>query len=517
MFIHFINHEIRSLLKSHRVIWALTVFSVLFFLIFFLRVENLRLSINQYIKNIEVTENALERAVNYSFLNPRAILKPKPFSVYNEGFTSEYGNVINTRFFEPILKPEVLNTESNDFFNDSVRMDITFLVTFFLSLFIFLISYDSVNSEKQTGTLRVLLTWDFKKALFLYKKIFGIFIFVFFVFSLPYLLSGLYLLITFGDFIGKSFFLSFSLYWISVMLFIFLMSIFGVFTSLISYKPNKSLVYALSIWLFMTVILPVGWDYLISENINKNRLSTHINNYREIDNEMANILKNLPDEANPDKVGHYSWNGGYHYNVTVTGHRWTNEVRRNYIKYINDNYYPELKKLENENLQIMLLRNNRENLKSMFMFFNPVIVFRNLVNISSGNSQNDYYNFILDAIDIRDSLIMQGIREDWLLTNRFFSQLHPDYEIPFWMDYVTDENKQYTEEDWLNFMQYSRQVASSIPPNNFTRPEIKRYSQRELLISELSNETYKYFLILAFSIILLLLISNKLFLKYDVR
>ncbi len=517
MFYYFIKHEFKSLLKTQRVIWALSVFSILFFLIFFLRIDALEKKISQYNMNIEVTEKSLDNASNYSFLNPRAILRPKPFSVYNEGYDSNHGDVIDTKYFQPILNSEVLNTERNDFYSDAIKMDISFLVSFFLSLFIFLISYDSINGEKETGTLRIIMTWNFKKVLFLYKKILGIFCFVFVVFSLPYLISGLYMIIKFGNFITLSFYFSYLIYWLAVSLFIAVISIAGVFTSLLSYKSNKSLVYALVFWLFLTIILPVTWDYFISENLYKHQLNQHTNNSRELDNELREILINIPDEANPDKVGHANWNGGYHFDVSVLGHRWTNEVHRNYMRYIHEVYYPTVKKLEFENLQSILISIQREKIKRLIMFFNPVIVFQNLVNASSGNSLMDYYQFLIDGIDIRDALIEQGVRDNWLFSNHFFASYHPDYEIPFWPDYIKALNREPTEKDGVEFSKLTRQMLNNPPKNEFKRPDIKRYNQREIVLSELSKMIFQPVLFLVLTIIILNFANYKLFNKYDVR
>lgn len=517
MFREFLKHELRSLLKSQRVIWVTTVFAILFFVIFFLRVDFLQKQINQYIQNIEMTEKALNSSINYSFINPRAIRKPKLFSVYNGGFTGDYGDVINTKYFLPITKAEVLNSESNDFYNDTIKMDISFIVTFFLSLLVFLIAYDSVNGEKESGTLRILMTWSFKKILFLYKKILGIFIFVFFVFSLPYILSALMLVVRFGDFITTGFLISYFLYWISVALFIAVISLFGILCSLITRNSNRSLVYSLFIWLLLTIILPVSWDYFIAENIFKNKIALHTNNFRIYTSELINVLKNKPDEANPDKVGHWNWNGGYHYDVNVIGHRWTNEVHRNYMSYIYEYYYPVVKKLEHENLQIVLLKNQREVFKSSIMFFNPVIVFQTLANFISGSSQRDYYQFLNDGINIRDSLIDKGVREKWLFKNDFFYSTYPEHPMPFWPDFVEELNREITEDDGRAFNELMMETYKNTPPYKFNLPEIRRYEQREIILSEVYKNVLLYYLIFIICLIFLLIFSSRLFINFDVR
>ena len=312
-----LNHEILNLLKSKRVYWTVCMFILLFTSIFVVRLIDYQKQLNQYIDDVRQTEESLQNATNYSYINPRAIQQPIIFSIYNEGF--KIPRVLNIQYYDPITYTATLNEENNMFFIDNNQLDITFLITFFLSLFILLISYDSINGEKQVGTLRLMLTFPLKRQSFILKKMLGVFIFVGFTFTLPYILSLITLIVIYANLLTINFFLSAFFYWFLVMLFILFFSLLGIFISCCTRNPNRSLVYSLLIWILFSIVLPISWDYIISPKLYNDKVTELERIHLDKRNHYYHIMWNPTESifSGEQMMIEYSGEGFYNSRLTA--------------------------------------------------------------------------------------------------------------------------------------------------------------------------------------------------------
>lgn len=509
----FIKHEILNLLKSKRVYLTVMLFILLFASVFIVRVIDFQKQINQYIQDVRIAETSLQNAGNYSFINPRAVRQPIIFSIYNQGF--KYNRIINIEYFSPIIRANSLNEEKNLIYLENDKLDITFLITFFLSLFILLISYDSVNGEKKSGTLRILMTWPIKRQSFILKKILGVFIFVAITFSIPYLLSIISLTLVFANLLNFSFFLSAFYYWFLVLLFIFFFSLLGIFISVCTTNPSKSLVYSLLIWISLSIILPVSWEFIFSPKLFDNQ----INELRRIsadklDNSKRVFHQLVPDEANINKVGHIFWNGGFVYSTFVWGEPNTYKTHYRFQRYLYDEYYPAVLEAEQSNDSILRKRINIVNLKSWVFFFNPVVLFENLSMKIAGNSREDYLKFIHDGREIRDRLIQTGVREGWLFDYEFFARYKREYN-PMASDEWIQQNP---GSDWGDYYyNYLKPLMDRAEIYELQLPDIKKYDQPEHSFTEIFSRIFFYLILFLANILALWLFTWNRFLKYDIR
>ncbi|HOD53209.1 MAG TPA: ABC transporter permease [Candidatus Cloacimonadota bacterium] len=505
----FIIHEMKSLLKTRKVIWSLLLFLTLFSIFFYIRLDDFQKRMNNYIQDVEQTEKQLSEATNYSFLNPRAIRKPKLFSIYHEGNTHTYGNVINVEFFEPILESALMNTEYNLYFKDYPQIDITYLVTFFLSLFILLISYDCINREKANGTLRIVMTWPFKRNLYLLKKLIGIFTFVSIVFSLPFFLSFIALIILYGSMISSGFITSYIVYWIMVLLYIMIISCIGVLISILTHKPGKSLVLALFLWTFFCIINPVLWRFVHDYLPRKQAEKIH----KELDVVTGNLFSfNYPDSLNLNNMSHYNWNSnGKNAYVTVFGPSSTMKAHREYNRFTMKNYMPLVYKRE-ELYTLYDIANKRYNESShYFMFFNPNEVLDNTASIIGGSSQADQNQFIEDARSVRNSFLDQGVRDGWLYSNEYFAWYDANVEPDDLPKLGLDLQSLTSWDQFYVFME------SKVGFYKMKVPQMKRYQQREVQLTEIFPKIVPSLIIMITLICGLLYFLKIKFDAYDIR
>lgn len=506
----FIVHEMKGLLKTRKVIWALLLFLILFSLFFYIRVEDFQKRLNTYIKDVEQTEKELSEARNYSYLNPRVIRKPKLFSIYHEGETHTYGNVIDLYFFRGVIEAKHMNSEDNSFFNDIPQVDITYLVKFFLSLFILLIAYDCINREKENGTLRIVMTWPFKRNLYLLKKLLGIFSFAGLVFSLPYVLSFIFLLIKYSSLLTPGFITSYLLYWFLIMIYIFTISCAGVLLSILTHKPAKSLVLALFLWVFLTIISPVLWNFA-RNYFPKAKLDEMGQNYTALHLKISGFDENLPDSVDIAKYGHWNWSGSGTHSVTVFGESRTMKAHREYNRYLMNHLMPIIRQHEDLQTQMSMIRNKYNKSSAYFLFFNPNVLLENVSGIIGGSSVEDHLQFIQDARSVRSALMDQGIRDGWLYSNEYFALYDANVEGDDLPKLGLDFSKL---TDWMDFYAF---LQSKVGYYKMKIPQMKRYEQRDVRITEVFPKIIPVLAIYVLLISFLLFLLQKKFEQYDVR
>ena len=508
----FLEHEILNLIKSSRIYLSVIMFLLLYVSIFVVRVLDYQKQTNQYLADVRQADEVMQNPDNYSHINPRAIHHTSIFSIFNQGY--RFNRVINIQFYEPIDRSITFNEERNRLYLENSQIDITFLVTFFLSLFILLITYDCVNGEKRSGTLRVLMTYPFKRQSYVLKKILGAFIFVSFTFSVPYTLSLISLIVIYSNLLTGSFFLSAFFYWFLVLLFIIFFTLIGILISICSSYPNRSLVYSLFIWLLLSILLPVSWDYIISPKLFDNSLTQLQQIHTDKKNIANDLFWNPPPEVKPG--GMYLMHTGSHfYNSKIFSDQNTYDTHYRFQKYLYENYYPATKVAELAIDDVIRKRLTIENTKNWIFFFNPILLFEDISRKITGNSRGDYLRFLHDGRLIRDDLVNRGIQEGWLMDYRFFAMFQDEHlfeseQMQALWQRAMKEGVGSVFLDILAFMENSEKFK-------FEMPTIRRYTQPNFSFSEIFGKIAIVLTIFVFSILILWILTWIKFMKYDVR
>ena len=506
----FLKHEILNLLKSKRIYLTVIMFLLLYVSVFIVRVIDYQKQINQYLADVRQADEVMQKPTNYSHINPRAIHQPLIFSIFNQGY--KFNRVVSIEYYGPIATSITVNEERNPLFYENNQLDITFLVTFFLSLFILLISYDCVNGEKRTGTLRILMTYPIKRQSFVLKKILGVFIFVAFTFTVPYVLSIICLTLIYANILTSSFFLSAFFYWFLVLLFIFFFSLMGIFLSVCTTTPNRSLVYSLLVWILFCIVLPTSWDYLISPKLYDEKISHLTRIYMDKQTQANNIFYKVPDDVNINLVGHLHWNN-YFYSSTVWSFQYTYARHYAFQKYVYEEYFPVSREVEQAIDDVIRKRINVQDTKSFVFFFNPIVLFNDISMKIAGNHRSDYLRFLQNSREIRDDLVNLGVREGWLLDYRFFAYYADEFMLgpdePLW--------ERMEKLGWDAVWQEMKSLSENAEAFTFEMPVVRRYAQPNPSFGEIFNRIVMVLTMFVVSIIALWILTWYKFMHYDVR
>jgi len=547
-----LTHEMKSLLKSKRVIWSISIFLILYALIFQLRVKDFNIRQQNYINDVEQVKNENKDIENYSFLGVDVVRLPRLTSIFHEGHTHTFGTFIKVMLFDKISEAYDNSAAANQVYKYPLRMDITYLITFFMSLFVLIISFDTVNGEKEAGTLKVLFVYPIKRIHFVLKKIIGNLLFITIVFGVPYILSLIYLLIAFNNYFNAEFMQFAFVYFAYTLIYLFVISLMGILFSTLTQSSARSLIFVLVFWISFSIIIPICYNLLSTKldqpqktkslNEKSNLLSIKINDH----------LQNVPDEINPDEYSHWNWNGGYENSVSVYGSKRMYKGHIGYLKYYNQNIMPVIREQEQINLELLRCSYNHERLLPFIMFFNPNVLFENAVESVSMTSYKDHISYLSDAISIRDDFIDTGIKDKWLfslntictfdtsatvvdfegfildeVSDTFIRQNYPAFNtdlqgreklLQFIMqEYSQNRISPAIERTAIEYKSFQAKSDDALIPLKLEPLSLPEYHNQPQQISDIIRKTYFNLILLSLISIFLLLMINNRFSKFDLR
>ncbi len=501
MFKVLLKQEIQSLLKSNRVVWSLLVFIVMFALVFWIRVDDFKQQRQSYIADQQMFADYDKDMPIYSYIHAQAIFPPVLFTIYHEGGFLRMGHLVDSPLFEVLDSTTEGNSAAQRFFRDTVKLDITTLIIFFLSLFILLITFDSVNGEKKDGTLRLLMTFELKRCHFLLKKIVGTFLFVNMVIFIPFFISLIILLVMFPSLITVGFMQQWILYLIAISIFSTCFILLGIWTSLLTKSPGKSLVYAIFCWIALLMILPMTMPLLTGKFKHDNSFDKYQKEFEMVWNQKAEKWLEVDRDNNLHNGGHLQWNNIIDQTTVLS----TVEVENVHVNYIRDTYkkvFPLNKRLS----ELRILRDKAEDDNYIFsdqlQFYNPRICLMRIAENISGCSMSDYGTFLTDANQIRDKIVSQGIRDKWLISRQFFAIVDTSFTM-------RDVRTVKSRTDLIKQMDLHR--------FKFTIPNLPKYEYKESSLMTMVRSSYIYFCFLLLFILGLFLWDLNLFKKYDIR
>ena len=528
MFSLLVKHEYKRLLRSNRVVWSICIFMILFGVTFSLRMQEYNNRYQQYINDNEMLQKEIERSMNYSYLMIPAVIPPQLFSVFHEGITHKYGNIIEVRMFESITRPSSFSQTINPVYATSFDMDVTFLITFFLSLFVLLISFDTINGEKENGTLRLMFTYPVQKFTFLIVKILTISLFAFTVLLVPTLLSVIYILVQHSGYVTSFFFVSLINYMLFAFLFVFSFSLIGILSSLAFKKTAKSLVLVLAIWIFLLVLVPVGYSFFSNKinGIHKQRAMRE--EIGELQGQLNNMESTIPADKKPRDFFYWynnsnGWNG-----LTKTVLYTTRAVldyRMLKLKTFHENFYPVMMKMENIQQDLFLLMENQERKKSIYLFASPIALFEDVAQKNSGYDIEDMINFMREGVLLRSRLTELAVKNNWLYSDEYYAMKKPGEVCYDVIKYVAEFQKklgrEMTPEDNAFLQkQYKKDCLdhfNSLERFDFKYPDLPKYEFRGLSAGMSLSRSFRILLqFLGINIVLLMMCYSMMY-KFDIR
>jgi ABC-type transport system involved in multi-copper enzyme maturation permease subunit len=182
-------------------------------------------------------------------------MKPSPLSIFSIGIIDYVGNVFNINAFSPPT-PSLSKYGRSPILAIFGGLDISFIVRTILSLFALLYTYDAICGEKESGTLKLLLSNSVKRTQIIIGKGIGLFSCLILSFLIPFLI-GIVLLLLNGISFGIEHWVRLGFILFTFVLFLICVLFLGFFISSITSNSNVSFLILLFIWVIFLVLAPM--------------------------------------------------------------------------------------------------------------------------------------------------------------------------------------------------------------------------------------------------------------------
>lgn len=176
-----------------------------------------------------------------------------PLSTFDYGIESFTGNAV----FLEAHKQNTVNFSEAGFSTSLLRfgeLSMAMILQTLLPLVIFFIGYAAIVSDREQGTLKILLTQGASWKEILLGRSMGLTA-IAFLFTLPFMIV-LLLMIMNDHHLAKDAWQRFALVLLSYLLFAFVLSLLTIFVSSSSQSSKNALVKLLGLWLLMAVLIP---------------------------------------------------------------------------------------------------------------------------------------------------------------------------------------------------------------------------------------------------------------------
>jgi len=425
-----------SLIKNASTRWLIGLFNgLLFFALIaaFLHVQQQQHTVGHYSKDVrERWENNPDkhphRMAHYGYV---AFRQKYPLSFFDYGLDSYVGNVV----FLEAHRQNTVNFSEASLSNGLLRfgeISAALILQLLVPLLLFFWGFALIAGERETGTLRLVLSQGVSWSALIMGKILGLFGLSLTLF-VPTILLALILLFFTG--FTTNVFLSFGVLSISYLVYLFIMSVLAVWVSAKSSTAKTALVQLIGCWLFFTLLLPK-----LSQVTGQVFFPTP--SKIEFDTAVEHELIQLGDSHNPDDP-HFT---GIRDSVLAA-----NNVSS--VKELDFNYSGLIMK-EGERLSTEVFRRHEQALMEQYQqqqnmvrwtaFLNPYIAIKNVSMALSGTDFYAFRNFQTQSETYRYNLAqtMNNWQIKFIANNTSSSDKGAVISQQYWKDFEDFQHEQ---------------------------------------------------------------------------
>jgi ABC-type transport system involved in multi-copper enzyme maturation permease subunit len=294
---------------STLIVLLLVIFSVV------MLSENHMKAIDDYQVALQDDQSSLEEVKVFSFLEPRLHYPPNPLAIFNTGISDRINKTITFNYSKvPRQSHEVIS--ENPLLKIHRHFDLTFVFRLVLSLLAIILVYDAFSGEKETGTLKLMLSNGVRRSQLLAGKLVSNTILL----TIPVLLSFLFSLIIITTVYGIGFNME---QWFRIGLIILTTIVFlqffialGLMVSSLTVRSSVSLIVLTSLWVILCVLQPNLGSYIASSAIdipsNESMEDKYLANWNEFTEKQEVILEQIKEKIPPGRQNGNVMNYGDH-------------------------------------------------------------------------------------------------------------------------------------------------------------------------------------------------------------
>jgi ABC-type transport system involved in multi-copper enzyme maturation permease subunit len=298
-----IYKELREIIGSTKFAVTFGICSVLIILAFFAGIKNYETRVEEYNASTAANLRTYKDTTDWDNVRDhRIVLTPKPLASLIIGLSNDVPRnaYINGRDI-PTLSGS--NYSQQPFFSVFRFLDLEFVFQVIFSLFAILFAFDTINGEKERGTLRLSFANSVPRAGYILGKLAGSFLALVLPLLIP-ILIGVLLVPVMGLSLTSDEWIRLALFILCGMLYLGVFLTLSVFISSLTQRPSTSFLFLLVIWVCSVLIIPRASVLIAgntsevpsSEEISVKVLHFQSENARAIDQKLGELFQQFLQE-----------------------------------------------------------------------------------------------------------------------------------------------------------------------------------------------------------------------------
>ncbi len=249
-----IQKELKAIIQSPKFVGSFAVCSILILLSIFTGIREYKAAVKQYDAASTLVDEQLRQEKSWAHFSTKTYRAPDPMQVFVSGLSYDIGRWSNISSRDGV---KLLHSAYSDdpIFAVFRIIDFSFIVMFVLSLMAIQFTYDAVNGERESGTLKLVFSNSVPRAKYLFAKCAGSWLGLVAPLGIPVLIALLMVIgagvpMTFGHWMKVGVLLGLSLLLFTVFI------LLGVLVSTITRRSSVSFLVALLLWVAFVMIIP---------------------------------------------------------------------------------------------------------------------------------------------------------------------------------------------------------------------------------------------------------------------
>ncbi len=254
MFRTLLEKELKAILLSPKFAATFAACSILILLSLFIGIQDYRASVRQYETATRLAEQQMREQSSWGNLNNRVFRQPDPMQIFVSGVNNDIGRFSMINSFQSVKLRNSIYSD-DPIFAVFRFVDLTFIFQVVLSLFAILFTYDAINGERESGTLRLTFANAISRAQYLLAKYLGSLLALVVPLFIPLLLGALLVLVFQVPMATADW--ARLIVWLGISLLFFAFFIaFGLLISSLTKRSSVSFLISLVGWVLFVLIIP---------------------------------------------------------------------------------------------------------------------------------------------------------------------------------------------------------------------------------------------------------------------
>jgi len=254
MFSLLIKKELTTIIQSPKFVTTFATSSLLIILVVLVGISEYKHNVKQYNTGVVLGKSTTEDSRSWHSVSALAYRQPDPMQIFVSGVNNDIGR------FSNVNKQKEVRLQNSSYSDDPIfavfrSIDFAFIITIVISLFAIMFTYNSINGEKEEGTLRLVFSNSVSRVAYIGSKIIGSWLGLVVPLLIPILISFLFVIIFEIDFNFSHWNRLLLLTFASLLYYTFFI-IFGILISSTTKNSSTSFLVLLTFWIVSVFIVP---------------------------------------------------------------------------------------------------------------------------------------------------------------------------------------------------------------------------------------------------------------------